>query len=57
MIKNFFKYIYPNYFYKKKTLKFINKTLNPKGNFQLKREITSVEIDYTDDVRKITFNH
>ncbi len=25
-------------------------------NFQLKREIKSVEIDYTDDVRKITFN-
>ena len=39
------KYIYPNYFYKKKTLKFINKTLNPKGNFFLKREFNRKKSD------------
>ena len=32
------KYFYPNYFYKKKTLKFINKILNFRGNFFLKKE-------------------
>ena len=46
------KYFYPNYFYKKKTLKFINKIFNLKGSFFLRQELVRKK----KDIDKIKFH-